>query len=113
MPPVIRSAFFWLLIGSLGQSTAQVRTDEKRGNMLQGLEIFQQCTGCHGTGTGGKVVGPSLKGLFKRSKLRNGDPATEKNIRLKITKGGDGMPSFEQALSPAEMDQLIGYLKSL
>jgi cytochrome c len=102
-----------MLIASLRQPTAQVRTDERRGNTLQGREIFQQCTGCHGTATGGKEVGPSLKGLFKRSKLRNGEPATEKNIRLKIAKGGDGMPSFEQALSPAEMDQLIGYLKSL
>ena len=102
-----------MLIGSLAQSTAQVRVDERRGNIQQGREIFQQCNGCHGTGTGGKAVGPSLKGLFKRSKLRNGDPATEKDIRSKITKGGDGMPSFEQALSPAEIDQLIGYLKSL
>jgi hypothetical protein len=54
-----------------------------------------------------------LKGLFKRSKLRNGELATEKNIRLKIAKGGGGMPSFEPLLSPAEMDRLIGYLKSL
>jgi mono/diheme cytochrome c family protein len=97
----------------LGQSTAQIWTDERREKALQGRGIFQQCIGCHGSGTGGKAVGPSLKELFKRSKLRNGDPATEKNIRLKITKGGDGMPSFEQALSPAELDQLIGYLKSL
>ena len=113
MLPVIRSFFFCILIGSLGQATAQVRADERRGNILQGREIFQQCTGCHGRATGGKEVGPSLKGLFKRSKLRNGEPATEKNIRLKIAQGGDGMPSFKQALSPVEMDQLIGYLKNL
>jgi mono/diheme cytochrome c family protein len=102
-----------MLIGSLGPSTAQIRADERGGNLPQGREIFQQCAGCHRTSRGEKEVGPSLKGLFKRSKLRNGKPATEKNIRLKIAQGGDGMPSFDRALSPAEMDQLIGYLKSL
>jgi mono/diheme cytochrome c family protein len=113
MLPVIRSFFVCTLIGSWGRCTAQVQTDEKRGNTLQGREIFQQCSGCHEAPRGEKEVGPSLKGLFKRSKLRSGKPASEKNIRLKIEKGGDGMPSFDQALSPAEMDQLIGYLKSL
>jgi mono/diheme cytochrome c family protein len=102
-----------MLIGSLGPSTAQIRADERGGNLPQGREIFQQCAGCHRTRSGEKEVGPSLKGLFKRSRLRNGKPATEKNIRLKIAQGGDGMPSFDRALSPAEMDQLIGYLKSL
>jgi cytochrome c len=81
--------------------------------MLPGREIFQQCAGCHEARRGEKEVGPSLKGLFRRSRLRNGKPATEKNIRLKIVKGGDGMPSFEQDLSPDELDQLMGYLKSL
>jgi len=81
--------------------------------MEPGREIFQQCAGCHVPRRGEKEVGPSLKGLFKRSKLRNGKPVTEENVRLKIAKGGDGMPSFEQALSPAEMDRLIGYLKGL
>jgi cytochrome c len=110
---VIRFVIFCVLIGSLAQCTAQGQSDRSQGNMVQGREIFQQCTGCHETRRGEKQVGPSLKGLFQRSRLRNGNPATEKNIRLKIAKGGDGMPSFEQALSPVEMDQLIGYMKGL
>jgi len=113
MLPVTRCFAFCMLIGSLGRCTAQVQTDGRRGNMLPGREIFHQCAGCHEARRGEKEVGPSLKGLFRRSKLRNGKPATENSIRLKIAKGGDGMPPFEQALSPAEMDQLIGYLKSL
>jgi mono/diheme cytochrome c family protein len=48
-----------------------------------------------------------------RSKLRNGQPVTENNIRLVIEKGRDGMPSFSQTLSPQQMDQLIAYLKEL
>ena len=58
-------------------------------------------------------MGASLKGLFKRNKLRDGQPVTEKNIRLIIEKGCDGMPSFSETLSPQQMDQLIAYLKEL
>jgi hypothetical protein len=58
-------------------------------------------------------VGPSLRGLFRRNKLRDGQPVTEKNIRLIIEKGCDGMPSFSETLSPQQMDQLIAYLKEL
>ena len=32
-------------------------------------------------------MGASLKGLFKRNKLRDGQPVTEKIIRLPIEKG--------------------------
>jgi cytochrome c len=78
-----------------------------------GRRLFEQCIGCHSAGTGEKRVGPSLKGLFRRSQLVNGTPANEQSIRLKIKNGGDGMPSYEQTLSAKELDQLIEYLKSL
>jgi cytochrome c2 len=78
-----------------------------------GKEIFQQCSGCHSVETGEGKVGPSLKGIFKRDKLRNGKPATEKNVRDRIEKGGDGMPSFGAILSEKETDRLIAYLKCL
>jgi mono/diheme cytochrome c family protein len=58
-------------------------------------------------------VGPSLRGLFKRTSLGDGQPITEKNIRIIIQKGRDAMPSFSEALSPQQMDQLIAYLKEL
>jgi cytochrome c len=74
-------------------------------------DVFQQCSGCHSLETREKKVGPSLKGLFKKEKLRNGRPATESNIRLVIKRGGDGMPAFDGVLSTAELDQLMAFLK--
>ena len=74
-------------------------------------DVFQQCSGCHSVETGEKKVGPSLKGLFKKEKLRNGRPATESNIRLVIKRGGDGMPAFDGVLSTVELDQLMAFLK--
>jgi hypothetical protein len=56
-------------------------------------------------------VGPSLKGLFQRSELRNGKAVTEKNIRSRIEQGGDGMPAFSELLSDKEKIDLISYLK--
>jgi cytochrome c len=78
-----------------------------------GQRLFQQCSGCHSAETGERKVGPSLKGLFQRRKLRNGAPANEQSIRLKIKNGGDGMPSYDRILSAEELDHLIAYLKSL
>jgi cytochrome c len=75
----------------------RVAAAEARGrgsnNTSDGQRLFQHCIGCHSPETGEKKVGPSLKGLFKRRDLLNGTPATERNIRFKIKKGGDGMPS--------------------
>jgi cytochrome c len=78
-----------------------------------GQKLFQQCSGCHSAETGDRKVGPSLKGLFQKRELRNGAPANERSIRLKIRNGGDGMPSYDRILSAEELDSLIAYLKSL
>jgi cytochrome c len=86
-----------------------------KGNhsMSDGQRLFLHCSGCHDAETGNKKVGPSLKGLFKKRNLLNGTPATEQNIRFKIEKGGDGMPSYEQILSAKEVDQVMAYLRGL
>ena len=79
----------------------------------RGKEIFEQCGGCHSAETDEKKVGPSLKGLFQRAKLRNGKAVTERNIRSRIEQGGDGMPAFSDLLSDKEKIDLISYLKTL
>jgi cytochrome c len=96
---------------SVRSITAQPEKREK--GMPDGQRLFQHCSGCHSGETSERKVGPSLKGLFKRRDLLNGTPANERSIRLKIKKGGDGMPSYEQILSVKELDQLIAYLKGL
>ena len=93
---------------------APAQAKGKRNNgMPDGQRLFRHCSGCHNAETGEKKVGPSLKGLFKKRALLNGSPATEQNIRFKIKKGGDGMPSYEQTLSSKEVDQVIAYLRGL
>ena len=84
-----------------------------RDEVAKGKQVFQLCSGCHSTESDKKKVGPSLRGLFKRSSLGDGQPVTEKNIRIIIQKGRDGMPSFSEALSPQQVEQLIAFLKEL
>jgi cytochrome c len=92
---------------------AALAQDKNRTTTPRGKEIFEQCSGCHSAETDEKKVGPSLKGLFRRSKLRNGQPVTERNIRSRIDQGGDGMPAFSSLLSDKEKIDLISYLKAL
>jgi cytochrome c len=91
----------------------QAQEKRDRATTSRGKEIFEQCSGCHSADTDEKKVGPSLKGLFQRSKLRNGKPVTERNIRSRIDQGGDGMPGFSSLLSDKEKIDLIAYLKAL
>jgi len=84
---------------------------KKREGARKGEDVYEQCSGCHSIDTGEKKVGPSLKGLFKKQKLLDGRPATEKNIRLVIRRGIDGMPAFEAILSADQLDLLIAFLK--
>ena len=87
--------------------------DKRASSTDDGQKLFQHCAGCHSAETGEKKVGPSLKGLFQKRELLDGAPANERNIRLRIKNGGNGMPSYEQSFSAKEMDRLIEYLKSL
>lgn len=82
-------------------------------NAAQGKAVFEQCKVCHATNTPSKKVGPSLMHLFRHARLKNGKPMTEKNVRVMINDGGNGMPGYMQILSSEQKDQLIAYLKTL
>jgi cytochrome c len=104
------------LVAAVTLVTATIVTarQEKQGDSIpDGQKLFQQCSGCHSAETSERKVGPSLKGLFKKSVLLNGLPANERSIRLRIQNGGDGMPSYGRILSPKELDRLVVYLKTL
>jgi len=105
------AAFALLLSASLvaGGSKAPA----KEGDPAKGKETFEQCAVCHNVDTMDRKMGPSLKGLFKRDKLVNGQKVTEENVRAKINAGGNGMPSYQDMLSDDEKTDLIAYLKTI
>jgi len=89
--------------------------DEKpaAGNAEKGKETFEQCGACHNTDSPEKKMGPSLQGLFKRPKLKNGKPVNDANVRALINAGGNGMPAYADLLSDDEKNDVIAYLKTL
>lgn len=83
------------------------------GDAEKGKETFEQCGACHNTDTDEKKMGPSLKGLFKKDKLTNGKKVSEATVKEVIDKGGNGMPPYEELLSPEEKANIIAYVKTL
>ena len=84
-----------------------------KGDAAKGKMVFEQCSGCHATDTDDVIVGPSLKGLFKRKMLKDGKPVNEANVLDMINMGGGGMPPFADSLSAADKANVIAYLKTL
>lgn len=85
----------------------------KRGNASSGRLVFEQCAACHNFDNDEKKLGPSMKGLFQRAKLRKGSPVTDAAVRAVINNGGNGMPAYQDLLSEVEKDDVIAYLKTL
>jgi cytochrome c len=84
-----------------------------KGDAEKGKEVFGRCAVCHNADTDEKKLGPSLKGLFQHTKLKNGKEVNDGNVLGVINTGGGGMPSFADQLSQDEKDNLIAYLHTI
>ena len=74
--------------------------------------FYQRCSLCHM----GRIVkddvyqpmGPLLNGV-----LMGASPDREKAVRAQIQRGSPRMPGFEYTFTPAELEELIAYMKTL
>lgn len=94
-------------------SAALPSAAQKPGDPAKGKEVFDQCGVCHSATTDEKKMGPSLKGLFKKAKMTNGQKPTDSNVLALINKGKGTMPAFEDVLTQEEKSNLLAYLKTL
>ncbi len=94
-------------------SGTQIFAQKKAGDAKKGKEVFDQCAICHNDDSTEDKVGPGLKGLFKRDKLRSGKAVSEDTVRDQIKNGGNGMPAFGDLLSDEELANVVAYLKTL
>lgn len=86
---------------------------EKQREIARGKTLFElHCCGCHnGKSSNLAKVPPNLSGLFERSTLPSGAPATDDQVRSTIEEGRTGiMPSFRDSLSDADISDIIRYL---
>ena len=76
----------------------------------RGEAVFNKyCPICH-LGRPSKTspfIGRNLRGILKNAK-----PEQETAVREFIRKGSDKMPGFQYNLTPAQIEDLIGYLKT-
>jgi cytochrome c len=84
-----------------------------KGDAAAGKDVFEQCAVCHNADSDEKKMGPGLKGLFKKAKLKNGKAVTEANVKALIDAGGNGMPGYADMLSDKEKADVLEYLKTL
>lgn len=81
--------------------------------VVKGKDVFEQCSVCHNVDNDEKKIGPSLKGLYKHAKLKNGKKVTDESVLAIINVGGGGMPAYSDTLSDTEKKNVIAYLKTL
>ena len=83
--------------------SAKARADEQAG-----ASLFQDkgCAHCHGPGGSGGKKGPDLANLPKDKVW------TPAKITHQILNGGQKMPAFSDALTDAEIAQIVAYLRA-
>src|SRR2546428_10955434 len=76
----------------------------------RGEEIYYyKCWYCHNKYA---KTGPSLKDIFRRDRLRSGQPVSDAAIIEKIRQGGQLMPAYRYTLSDPDLTDLLSYFKS-
>jgi len=83
------------------------------GDAAKGKELFRTCAGCHNIANDERKMGPSLRTLFGKVTLRNGNRADDANVRAIVLDGYNGMPPFRYSFRPAEIEDLMAYLHTL
>jgi len=86
----------------------------EKGDAAKGKEIVgEQCAVCHNTESEEKKMGPTLKGMSKRAKMKNGKAPTDANVKAVINAGGNGMPAYQDMLSEDEKEHVVAFLKTI
>jgi hypothetical protein len=75
----------------------------------RGKEIFYyKCWFCHNEFT--KDI-PKLEGLYTHQAMLSGMPVNDANVKDKLRNGGPGMPSYRYALSDADLNDLVSFIR--
>jgi cytochrome c len=81
----------------------------------RGKTVFQQkCALCHYDTSDQKKIGPGLKGINKRGTFSvNGNKITDDTLKTWIENGDQLMPPFRDVLEPAQVKDVIAYVRTL
>lgn len=85
------------------------------GSAAKGKEVFEQkCSMCHFADKEEKKIGPGLKGISKRGTFTvNGSKVTTESLTKWIENGDSQMPGMKDSLEPAQIKDVVAYVKTL
>ena len=85
------------------------------GSATKGKEVFdKKCGVCHYADSDSKKIGPGLKGIGKRGTFTvNNNKVTDESLKTWIENGDTMMPPFKDVLEPAQIKDVVAYVKSL
>jgi mono/diheme cytochrome c family protein len=79
-----------------------------------GHQVFvTHCARCHYANNDRSLHGPGLQAVFKQKYLPSGLPANDERVTAVILHGRNMMPSFGNALSDQQLENLLAYLHTL
>ena len=83
--------------------------------VARGKDVFEKkCALCHNADSDAKKIGPGLKGLSKRGTFSvNNNKVTTESLRTWIENGDSLMPPFKEVLEPAQISDVVAYVKTL
>jgi cytochrome c len=83
--------------------------------VARGKDVFEKkCALCHNADSDVKKIGPGLKGLSKRGTFSvNNNKVTTESLKTWIENGDSLMPPFKEALEPAQISDVVAYVKTL
>lgn len=108
----------WLVVSMLGaaifiamglpvRATHELPSEQEAGWNL----VKERCYLCHYLDRADVKFGPSLKGLFQREKLMNGQPVNDRTVTAWIADGSANMPAFRHTLTPQQIQLIVKFLK--
>jgi mono/diheme cytochrome c family protein len=85
------------------------------GAAARGKEVFEKkCAICHYSDKEEKKIGPGLKGISKRGTFTvNGNKVTTESLKTWIENGDAQMPGMKDTLEPAQIKDVVAYVKTL
>jgi mono/diheme cytochrome c family protein len=97
-----------LFIGLAGCHSATAFTPQE----AEGKHLYQvRCAHCHEENDLAlKKIPPDLHGVFNRTTLPSGAPATDAAVRQNVLTGKGMMPSFNGRFTDEQMSALLAYL---
>jgi len=102
----------------LAQDSPPKTTTKKsvsRGSAVKGKDVFdKKCSVCHFADSDAKKIGPGLKGIGRRGTFSvNSNKVTGEALTNWIENGDSLMPPFKDVLDPAQIKDVVAYVKTL